>query len=111
VTDACVDDPIEPEPTQPPAPAAVTDACVEPLEVEESEPEPTTAYPETEREESDECIETPAPVEPGCEADYPESNQEAAPAFNFKIEPAAVVEDIKVYGEENNIPEIELCEE
>merc|ERR1711997_98229 len=68
----------------------------------EATPEPTTA---------EECVEEE--TEPAPEADEcaEEDTNEVAPALNMRIEPAAVVEDIKVYGEESMIPDIEECEE
>merc|ERR1712228_1042420 len=75
--------------------------CVDDLDPTE-QPEMTTA------EECVEEVETEAPEADECAE---EDTNEIAPALNMRIEPAAVVEDIKVYGEENMIPDIEECEE
>merc|ERR1711997_713047 len=92
----CVDDIV---PTEPQAAPAATEECEDPIE---TTPEPTTA---------EECVEEE--TEPAPEADEcaEEDTNEVAPALNIRIEPAAVVEDIKVYGEESMIPDIEECEE
>ena len=91
--------------------AAPTEAeCVdEPIEVttEEATPEPSTAAEcEEEFETTPEPIEAPADE---CAEDV-EAN-EVAPELSMRIEPASIVEDIKMYGEEHMIPEIEECEE
>merc|ERR1711878_95541 len=113
----CVDDIV---PTEPQVEEAATEECEDPIETTvepdaapteaecvdepittEATPEPTTA---------EECVEEetePAPADECAEED----TNEIAPALNMRIEPAAVVEDIKVYGEENMIPDIEECEE
>jgi len=112
----CVDDL---EPTEP-VPVAATEECEDPIE---TTPEPVAAPTEaecvdepietTEEPElttAEECVEEetePAPADECAEED----TNEIAPALNMRIEPAAVVEDIKVYGEENMIPDIEECEE
>lgn len=114
----CVDDIV---PTEPQAAPAATEECEDPIETTaepvaapteaecvdepittEATPEPTTA---------EECVEEE--TEPAPEADEcaEEDTNEVAPALNMRIEPAAVVEDIKVYGEESMIPDIEECEE
>merc|ERR1712178_651193 len=92
--DNCVDDDV----TE--APPAATEECDEPIETTE-EPEMTTA---------EECVEetTEAPPADECAED---DDNEISPALNMRIEPAAVVEDIKMYGEESMIPDIEECEE
>jgi len=113
----CVDDL---EPTEP-VPVAATEECEDPIEttVEPEavpteaecvdEPIETTEEPEmTTAEECVEEVETEAPEADECAE---EDTNEVAPALNMRIEPAAVVEDIKVYGEENMIPDIEECEE
>merc|ERR1712045_1023380 len=69
----CVDDIV---PTEPQVEQAATEECEDPIE--------TTVEPEAAPTE-DECAE--------------EDTNEIAPALNMRIEPAAVVEDIKVYGE------------
>merc|ERR1719433_2440445 len=60
---------------------------------------------------AEECVEetTEAPAETADECAEEDTN-EVAPALNMRIEPAAVVEDIKMYGEESLIPDIEECE-
>merc|ERR1719219_586634 len=72
------------EPTEPQVEAA-TEECEDPIE---TTPEPVAAPTEAE------CVDEPITTE-------------AAPALNMRIEPAAVVEDIKMYGEESLIPDIE----
>jgi len=96
-TEEC-EDPIEPteEPTVAPTEAECVD---EPIETTEAVPESEAAEceePETEPPVADECA---------------EEGNEVAPELEMRIEPAAVVEDIKMYGEEHMIPEIEECEE
>merc|ERR1711928_66967 len=71
---------------------AVTQPIAAPEATEECE-EPITAAAQP---EADECE---------------EEGNEVAPELEMRIEPAAVVEDIKMYGEEHMIPEIEECEE
>merc|ERR1711997_361915 len=67
-------------------------------------------------EPEEDCVDDIVPTEPQAapaateECDEEDTN-EVAPALNMRIEPAAVVEDIKVYGEESMIPDIEECEE
>jgi len=107
VTDEC-EDPIE---TTPEPQAAITEAeCEDPITAPNA-PEPTTA---------EECVEEistePAPepevadaVTDECADD--QGNAEQAPEISIRIEPAAVVDDIKVYGEEAVIPDLEECEE
>merc|ERR1712238_143128 len=91
--------------------AAPTEAeCVdEPIEVttEEATPEPTAAECEEEFETTEAAPASEAADE--CAEDV-EAN-EVAPELSIRIEPASVVEDIKMYGEEHMIPEIEECEE
>merc|ERR1719433_2500069 len=92
------------EPTEPQVEAA-TEECEDPIE--------TTAEPvaaPTEAECVDEPITTEAApeTEPAAEECVEETTD--APALNMRIEPAAVVEDIKMYGEESLIPDIEECE-
>jgi len=109
----CVDDL---DPTEPPV--AATEECEDPIETtEEPAPVPTEAEcvdepiettEEPEMTTAEECVEeTEPPVADECE----DEGNEVAPALNMRIEPAAVVEDIKVYGEESMIPDIEECEE
>merc|ERR1712156_6610 len=99
----CVDEIV---PTEPQVEAA-TEECEDPIETT-AEPAPAP----TEAECVDEPITTEAApeTEPAADECADEGN-EVAPALNMRIEPAAVVEDIKVYGEENMIPDIEECEE
>merc|ERR1711884_365052 len=110
----CVDDDV----TEP-VPVAATEECEDPIEttvapepkVEEAECEDpiTTEAPATESEaaECEEPSEAP-PTEPSCEEGEGEEN---APAIDIRIEPAGFVQDIKVYGDEQMIPDIEECEE
>merc|ERR1719219_869271 len=70
--------------------------CVEEIEPTEPQVEAATEECEDPTETTDECSE--------------EDTNEVAPALNMRIEPAAVVEDIKMYGEESLIPDIEECE-
>jgi len=110
----CVDDDV----TEP-VPVAATEECEDPIEttvapepkVEEAECEDpiTTEAPQTESEaaECEEPSEAP-PTEPSCEEGEGEEN---APAIDIRIEPAGFVQDIKVYGDEQMIPDIEECEE
>jgi len=112
--DDCVED-LETEPV----PVAATEECEDPIEttpepvaapteaecVDEPVPEPTTVEPTT----AEECVEEETEPAPADECE--EEGNEVAPALNMRIEPAAVVEDIKMYGEENMIPDIEECEE
>merc|ERR1712127_578050 len=107
-TQECEDDIVEPTAAAP-APQA-TEECEDPITTEEI----ITAAP-TEAECVDEPIEvtteeaTPEPTAAECAEDV-EAN-EVAPELSIRIEPASVVEDIKMYGEEHMIPEIEECEE
>jgi len=110
------------EPTEPQVEAA-TEECEDPIETTPEpvaapteaecvdEPITTEAAPETEPA-AEECVEetTEAPAETADECAEEDTN-EVAPALNMRIEPAAVVEDIKMYGEESLIPDIEECEE
>merc|ERR1712110_560121 len=93
--------------TEPVAAPEATEECEEPITTEEPVAAPTEA------ECVDEPIETteaaPEPTTAGeCEE---EIETAAAPEAEMRIESAAVVEDIKMYGEEHMIPEIEECEE
>merc|ERR1712127_31557 len=85
-TKECEDDIVEPT-AAPLAPAAAPTAaeCEEEFE--------TTAAP-VEEAPVDECVDD-------------EEVNEVAPELSIRIEPASVVEDIKMYGEEHMIPEIE----
>jgi len=98
-TEEC-EDPIET--TAEPAPAPTEAECVD-------EPITTEAAPETEPA-AEECVEETTEA-PATADECADEGNEVAPALNMRIEPAAVVEDIKVYGEENMIPDIEECEE
>lgn len=93
----------EPITTEEPVAAPTEAECVdEPIETTEAAPEPTTAG-----ECEEEITEAAAPEADECA----EEGNEVAPELEMRIEPAAVVEDIKMYGEEHMIPEIEECEE
>jgi len=131
-TKECEDDIVEPT-AAPLAPAATEECedpitteeielapteaeCVdEPIEVttEEATPAPTPAAAPTAAECEEEFETTAAPVEeaPADECVDDEEANEVAPELSIRIEPASVVEDIKMYGEEHMIPEIEECEE
>merc|ERR1712127_910398 len=116
-TKECEDDIVEP--TAAPLAPAATEECEDPITTEEIELAPTEA----------ECVDEPievtteeatpaptpaaAPVEeaPADECVDDEEANEVAPELSIRIEPASVVEDIKMYGEEHMIPEIEECEE
>jgi hypothetical protein len=114
--DNCVDDDV----TE--APPAATEECEDPIETTEvPEPqaapteaecvdEPIETTEEPEMTTAEECVEetTEAPPADECAED---DDNEISPALNMRIEPAAVVEDIKMYGEESMIPDIEECEE
>merc|ERR1712127_624352 len=122
-TKECEDDIVEPT-AAPLAPAATEECelapteaeCVdEPIEVttEEATPAATPAAAPTAAECEEEFETTAAPVEeaPADECVDDEEANEVAPELSIRIEPASVVEDIKMYGEEHMIPEIEECEE
>jgi len=101
-TEEC-EDPIEttPEPAAQPTEAECVD---EPIETTtEAAPEPETTAPE--------CVDETTEAAPADECE--DEGNEVAPALDMRIEaaPAVVVEDIKFYGEENMIPDIEECEE
>jgi hypothetical protein len=111
----CVDDDVTEEPPQP-----ATEECEDPIETTAEPAKPTEAEcedpittteaaPQTESEaaECEEPSEAP-PTEPSCEEGEGEEN---APAIDIRIEPAGFVQDIKVYGDEQMIPDIEECEE
>merc|ERR1712071_630790 len=104
-TKECEDDIVEP--TAAPLAPAATEECEDPITTEEIELAPTEAECEEEFET------TAAPVEeaPADECVDDEEANEVAPELSIRIEPASVVEDIKMYGEEHMIPEIEECEE
>merc|ERR1712066_1018819 len=87
--------------TEAPAAPAQTEECEDPIETTE-DPEMTTA---------EECVDEPTEAAPADECE--DEGNEVAPALDMRIEaaPAVVVEDIKFYGEENMIPDIEECEE
>lgn len=123
--DECVD---EVEPTQPAAAPEQTEECEEPITTQEvpalapteaecvDDPiETTEAVPEAAPTTGAECEEeftTPeAPEEMEAADECEEEGNEVVPELSMRIEPAEVVEDIKMYGEEHMIPEIEECEE
>merc|ERR1711936_1439852 len=88
--------------TEPVAAPEATEECEEPITTEEPAAAPTEA----------ECVDEPEAPAMAPEADEcAEEGNEVAPELEMRIEPAAVVEDIKMYGEEHMIPEIEECEE
>jgi len=93
----CVDEPIET--TAEPEPE--TEGCVSEIIETEPAPEPTAA-------ECEEEIVTEAPAD-DCEAEGDAA--EAEPYIPFQIEPAHVLNDEVVLGEENFFPEVEECEE
>lgn len=96
--DECVDEPIET--TAEPATEAETEGCVSEIVPTEPQPEPTAAECEeevTEAPEADDCEEG--------------EGAEAEPFIPFQIEPAHVINDEVVLGEENFFPEVEECEE
>jgi len=115
----CEDDAV----TQPIAAPEATEECEEPITTEEPIAAPTEAECVDEPIETTEAAPEAAPTTAGeCEeeitaAAQPEADEceeegnEVAPELEMRIEPAAVVEDIKMYGEEHMIPEIEECEE
>merc|ERR1712127_109606 len=84
-TQECEDDIVEPTAAAP-APQA-TEECEDPITTEEIELAPTEA----------ECVDEPIEV-------TTEEANEVAPELSIRIEPASVVEDIKMYGEEHMIP-------
>lgn len=95
----CEDEPIEPTTAEP---EPETDACVSEIaETEAPAPEPTAA----ECEEPEET--TPEPAD---ECEEGESNEEA-PEIGFRIEPAHVLSDLEIIGEEQELPVVEECEE
>jgi hypothetical protein len=115
VDEDCVDDIVTEEP-----PAPATEECEDPIETTAEPAKPTEAEcedpittteapPQTESAaaECEEETEAP-PTEPSCEEGEGEEN---APAIDIRIEPAGFVQDIKVYGDEQMIPDIEECEE
>lgn len=120
----CEDDIVPTEPAA--APVEATEECEEPItteEIPEAAPteaecvddpiETTEALPEEMPSTAAECEEemtTPEVVEAPADECEEEGN-EVAPELSMRIEPAEVVEDIKMYGEEHMIPEIEECEE
>lgn len=117
------------DPTEAPAAPVPTEECEEPITTEEipeshaapteaecvDDPiETTEALPELAPTTAAECEEemtTPEMPEEAPADECEEEGNEVAPELSMRIEPAAVVEDIKMYGEEHMIPEIEECEE
>merc|ERR1711881_390400 len=103
----CEDDIV---PTEPAAAPEATEECEEPITTEEvPEAAPTEAVPEAAPTTAAECVEeetTPEPFEAPADECEEEGN-EVVPELSMRIEPAEVVEDIKMYGEEHMIPEIE----
>merc|ERR1712127_736754 len=86
--------------------------CVdEPIEVTTEEATPAAAPTAAECEEEFETTAAPVEEAPADECVDDEEANEVAPELSIRIEPASVVEDIKMYGEEHMIPEIEECEE
>merc|ERR1712050_334229 len=104
--------------TEPPAPA--TEECEDPIETTAEPAKPT----EAECEDPIETTEAPPATESAAAECEEESvapttaseceeggGDENAPAIDIRIEPAGFVQDIKVYGDEQMIPDIEECEE
>merc|ERR1712117_349074 len=102
----------------PTEPQAATEECEDPIETTEPAPAPTEAEcvdepiettKEPELTTAEECVEeeTEAPAADECE----EEGNEVAPELNMRIEPAAVLEDVKIIKDENLFPAIEECEE
>jgi hypothetical protein len=94
--DECVDEPIETTPE----PEVETEGCVSEIVPTEPQPEPTAAECEEET--------TAAPADDCAEGD---DTAEAEPYIPFQIEPAHVINDEVVLGEQNFFPEVEECEE
>jgi len=94
--DECVDEPLETTVE----PEVETEGCVSEIVPTEPPVEPTAA----------ECEEevTEAPADDCAEGD---DSAEAEPYIPFQIEPAHVINDEVVLGEENFFPEVEECEE
>merc|ERR1711972_784377 len=101
VDEDCVDDIVTEEPP------AATEECEDPIETTAEPAKPT----EAECEDPIETTEAPPATESAAaECEEGEGN-ENAPAIDIRIEPAGFVQDIKVYGDEQMIPDIEECEE
>merc|ERR1712040_23288 len=96
VDEDCVDDIVTEEPP------AATEECEDPIE--------TTAAPPATESAAAECEEESVAPTTASECEEGDGD-ENAPAIDIRIEPAGFVQDIKVYGDEQMIPDIEECEE